>query len=611
MGTRPNLSVTSTSDSVLHILMEPRDSTNLYSLNQPHSHDRDGAAPDSFYRNKAREFVELHDQVQTSVHLLDSLESFLSTFQKDLQAVSGQISELQDRSKDIESRLKSRRRIERPLSNLIIDITISPQLATLILDTEVGEPWIPAIGEFERRLVMIQTRVRVKGARDLGDVLEGLRIVVATKLRAFFLGLFQPIRSSVTTNMQVIQTSVLLKYNTLFAFLQRQAPEVAQEVQRSYTGAARLYYETGFRRYIRSLGYIKTRIVDKFDTIVSNDSQMDMEVDMGRLAYAKIDGPAITLSYMADDKTHKEPIEALLRSLLLVFMDNATAEHKFVNVFFNVDDNLVFGDLRSVVPTVSTPLSPDRVSFTDDKTNEESEIGDYPDKISNLKMQSPASARKNQAALDIIWKQIMEPVLEYCQNFVKSLLEPRPPVIPLLTMIRLVEDVIVEIQKRQCPPVETYVLTLRLQMWPAFQNLMSENVDALKRLAEGSSASFFTRAPSTTEAIVTNICKRYIVIFNSFIHLTIHEEETMIFSNLLRLRQELLKLILRHTNQVTDGVSKATQQSFIYEGLLQGLSKGTQVTAHPKLQQEIAYWSNLVEETRRKIVSLGQSRGRI
>ena len=46
---------------------------------------------------------------QTSVNLLDSLESFLSTFQKDLSAVSGQISDLQDRSKDIEGRLKSRR----------------------------------------------------------------------------------------------------------------------------------------------------------------------------------------------------------------------------------------------------------------------------------------------------------------------------------------------------------------------------------------------------------------------------------------------------------------------------------------------------------------------
>ena len=76
-------------------------------------------------RTRAKDYVDLHDQVQvcyaiqliassltltqTSVSLLDNLETFLSTFQKDLAAVAGQISELQDRSKDIDNRLKSRK----------------------------------------------------------------------------------------------------------------------------------------------------------------------------------------------------------------------------------------------------------------------------------------------------------------------------------------------------------------------------------------------------------------------------------------------------------------------------------------------------------------------
>jgi hypothetical protein len=131
---------------------------------------------------------------KTSVGLLNSLESFLSTFQKDLSAVSGQISDLQDRSKDIENRLKSRRvpsslltfnpilkyaqKIEKPLSNLITDITIPPYLATLILDSDVGEAWILSIEEFERQLDTAKGRSRVKAARDLGEVSEGLRIVV-------------------------------------------------------------------------------------------------------------------------------------------------------------------------------------------------------------------------------------------------------------------------------------------------------------------------------------------------------------------------------------------------------------------------------------------------
>jgi vacuolar protein sorting-associated protein 52 len=170
----------------------------------------------------------------------------------------------------------------------LADICIPPTLATLILDTEVGEPWLTAIPEFEKNLDTVAARARVKAARDVAEVAEGLRIVVssifqpltiilcypyhyfytairtltktlqaATKIRAFFLSLLHPIRASVTTNMQVLQTSVLLKYRPLFAFLQIRASAAAAEIQRAYAGAARTYYETGFRRYIRSLTAIK------------------------------------------------------------------------------------------------------------------------------------------------------------------------------------------------------------------------------------------------------------------------------------------------------------------------------------------------------------------
>jgi len=77
------------------------------------------------------------------------------------------------------------------------------------------------------------------------------------KIRTFFMAVLKPIKSSMTTNMQVIQTSVFLKYRPLYTFLQRRAPNVASEFQKSYIAAARVYYETGFRRYTRSLSWIK------------------------------------------------------------------------------------------------------------------------------------------------------------------------------------------------------------------------------------------------------------------------------------------------------------------------------------------------------------------
>lgn len=82
----------------------------------------------------------------------------------------------------------------------------------------------------------------------------------ATKLRSFFLALLQPIRASMTTNMHVVQTTVFLKYRPLYAFLMRHASNVATELQKAYVATARTYYETGFRRYMRSLGWIKVGI---------------------------------------------------------------------------------------------------------------------------------------------------------------------------------------------------------------------------------------------------------------------------------------------------------------------------------------------------------------
>ncbi|EJF61135.1 vacuolar sorting protein [Dichomitus squalens] len=565
---------------------------------------------------RAREFVELHDQVQTSVNLLDSLEGFLSTFQKDLSAVSGQISNLQDRSKDIDNRLKGRRRIEKPLSNLISDLCIPPALATLILDTRVDDDWIPAIVEFERRLETLKLRVRVKAARDLSEVAEGLRIVAATKLRTFFLAMLEPIRTSMTTNLQMLQSSVWMKYRPLFVFLQRHASNVASEVQRAYVSSVRTFYETGFRRYLRGLGWVKARTVEKSESIISGagETSQGLEFDANRLSYARVDGPSVTMAYMTEDKNYKEPLEALVRSALMVLMDNATAEYAFITSFFANEPRPPPQSRDQTGSAAMSPpiLSPTRGEFDELRSGPGSEIGSdsvsprmRPVNITSV-IQAAANqeqtAKEEQAALNALWKQVIDPILDYCSTFVAGAIEPPPPVIPLLTIIRLTEDIVAEVQRRGCGPLETYIFTLRLKMWPVFQKLMAEHVDALKKFAEGASAGYFRRS-GTTDAAVSSVCRRYVTIFNSFVALTDQPEETMIFSNLLRLRQELSKLITTHTDKLGDQVAKASAQSTFYEQILQGLSNGPHPASHPKAQSELAYWRQRDEESRRRVVS--------
>lgn len=79
--------------------------------------------------------------------------------------------------------------------------------------------------------------------------------------------------------------------------------------------------------------------------------------------------------------------------------------------------------------------------------------------------------------------------------------------VPLLTMIRLTEHIVTEIENRSCPPGVTFMFGLRLQMWPVFQKLMNENLEALKKLAEGSGGGYFSRAAVLTEASVRTVSR--------------------------------------------------------------------------------------------------------
>lgn len=109
-------------------------------------------------------------------------------------------------------------------------------------------------------------------------------------------------------------------------------------------------------------------------------------------------------------------------------------------------------------------------------------------------------SRDEQISLNGIWKQVMDPVLEYCQvstlsfsaiatnidfmqTYIEQSLAPHPTT-PLLTMIRLTEDVMLEVQKRGCPPLETYIFTTRLKMWPIWQKGMADHVDGVRKLVE-------------------------------------------------------------------------------------------------------------------------------
>lgn len=98
-------------------------------------------------------------------------------------------------------------------------------------------------------------------------------------------------------------------------------------------------------------------------------------------------------------------------------MDNSTAEYVFIKSFFN-NYQILSLDVKTSIPSATTPLSPDRTSFDDDRSHPGSEVGDYTEKTGIMTGSSSASftpPTSKATSVDIIWKQIMDPVLEYCQ----------------------------------------------------------------------------------------------------------------------------------------------------------------------------------------------------
>ena len=72
-------------------------------------------------------------------------------------------------------------------------------------------------------------------------------------------------------------------------------------------------------------------------------------------------------------------------------------------------------------------------------------------------------------------------------------------------MIRLMEEVMGEIQKRGCQPLETFVFGLRLQMWPLFQKVMTDQIEGLKKVAEGAGGGYFRRTTTTSDAAIATV----------------------------------------------------------------------------------------------------------
>ncbi|KAK4055129.1 Vacuolar protein sorting-associated protein 52 [Microbotryomycetes sp. JL201] len=574
----------------------------------------------------------------SDLHFLERARQF-----SDLSNVSTHISDLQGRSKTIEGRLDARRSVERALHPFLESITIPPALINTIMDTDVNEAWITAIPELDAKIGSIRSGPRVESRRNLDNVAEALRLRATSRILYFLTNQLKPFALSISPSLQQLHAQ-MLPYKPLFDFLRRHSTRQAHDVQKAYSNTVRWYYETAFRRYVRSLEKIRISGVSGGEVIGVVDQGVDSSLALlskqrspaqnfsssanaghsaasqTAIEYSHMNGKSVIHANSVFSKDNRPAPEVLFRSLAIVLADNARAEYAFVNAFFGSHSAL---GVPGTPSKLSTLRSHNGSSWISGKTPEVPGNGEQSDLLSpkhtaesesgmtslteSVRPDTSSSAARNQAAVDAVWKTVMEPAQEYASNFTTALLESTTPPsnsISLLSMIRLNEAILSVLvsptanaltprpdnptlqagsmpsseEEGACPPMANYLISLRMQLYPAFAKAMDSQVESLRKInGSNSSGGLFAgnKGSSVKDSVVQVIARRYAEMFDVFVKLSEIGDEDMVFSGLLRLRFELDKLLQFQSLKIAD---ESKRRSFLvshYQDLLTRLSRRT------------------------------------
>lgn len=127
-------------------------------------------------------FEDLHRSITACDDVLSSVETNLASFRNDLVAVSADIESLQERSTALNRRLENRIEVEKALSPLVEELSVSPEIISKISTGHIDESWAKILSELDRRAAVHKKKVsgsqHNKAAEELGPLLEKLTIKV-------------------------------------------------------------------------------------------------------------------------------------------------------------------------------------------------------------------------------------------------------------------------------------------------------------------------------------------------------------------------------------------------------------------------------------------------
>lgn len=225
------------------------------------------------FDEKMTEYENLRATIAQSDKQLEDLQTYLSSFQKDLDTLSADMESLETRSQQISQKLEVRQGVEKKLAPIVEALIIPPMIVRQIADGEISLQWRSALKYIMQRqseLGMLKERGNFSAIKGAEEQLKLVTHRAIERIRDFIVTRIKSLRVA-GINAQAVQKE-LLDYRDLYAFLMNAHPALAKDLLQAYVNTMAWYYSSYFQRYAKSLEKLNLNRVDKSVLLGSDDS---------------------------------------------------------------------------------------------------------------------------------------------------------------------------------------------------------------------------------------------------------------------------------------------------------------------------------------------------
>jgi hypothetical protein len=315
-------------------------------------HSLENASIKDYYK-EAHNIVKLHSQVELCDKTLESIESMLDGFQKNLCSISSEIQLLQQQSVNMNVKLKNRQSIRADLSQFIDEMLVPEQMIETLLEGQVTErSFLEYLHELNHKINFLYEKSpqEIKCFNEIHDTLYKLKIKSIGKIRDFILTKIYQFRKPMA-NYQVTQ-DLLLRTRFFYEFLTMHDRSVARECRDEYINTMSKVYFSYFKEYSAKLGKLQLSgddLPDKDDLLGSEDKpktslfsskpslrNRSTVFTLGtRFSLIETDiESSIIIPHASVKSETKYSLESIFRSEQFALLDNSCNECLFVCDFF-------------------------------------------------------------------------------------------------------------------------------------------------------------------------------------------------------------------------------------------------------------------------------------